>query len=113
MFKKKFKFGGDSIGNDLYSGAADIGKAMAYLAVIPITILCVILIFSGISTMNKKNTIDPLTNKLTDNKTDGLNLIIGSFVVIGFCLLNIFLVKKYKGLAALEGIGDISNMFRR
>ena len=50
----------------------------------------------------------------TDNfKPIGIFFIILALIVAAFSLLNLFFVRKYKGIAAIEGISAGFNLFRR
>jgi hypothetical protein len=50
----------------------------------------------------------------TDNfRVFGLLFIVFAIIVGGFSLINLFFVKKYKGIAAVEGVSGVMNLFRR
>lgn len=88
-----------SIGEDIYTGTADIGKIKAIFGVIIANIIGIILIIIAI---RYKNKTDDSKNSLNKKNT----LIAGILIII-FAWIILFLIFKFKFLAASEGASEI------
>ena len=104
----------NSIGNQLYSGAATVGRIGALVGAIVGTIFGLLFLAAGIWLLVKKPQMtDTKTgkkiSKSSDTKLGGVFIGV-SLLVIMIAWGSYYLTRKSKGFAAIEGASDIIHM---
>ena len=121
MEKKQIINNGKKLGKDLYQTTSKVGRISSILTLIVSIFIGLALIISGIVLLSQKPIVttddnfpdDNFQNNAKTSSNIGAGFLIGfGILIILFGVINYYLVKKYKPIAALEGGKTILNFFR-
>ena len=101
-----------------YQGTAKLGQAASSIGFVFAVIFGIALIAGGIALFVVKVPQDPDTPE-ENNKSANTGMKIAGGIMIGFALLlilfsglNLYVAKRYKAVAATQGVRAITNLFR-